>query len=351
MDLYKYFRELVSIPSPSKGEGKVSEYMKEKLTKKGFSYREDSVGNLLFYRSLEGKKTIISGHMDTVPPAVYAHLEEDEERFFTDGTTALGADDKCALAAMIVLAESYTGDDLVILLTVAEEIGLWGSSQIDISFFTGLDISQAYILDAQKSVGTVIVEAVGKTRMKISFKGRKAHAGFKPEAGINAIVAASDFVSSIQTGRLGPSTTSNIGSFIAEGTTNVVPDLAEIVLEVRSDKTPERNAIIADYKEKAVLAASKHKAEVEFFEEDLYTEYSIDPESEIVQRAMRAIKAIGLEPKTSSTTGGSDANNLNKLGIKSVVLTSGYFNGHATTDYIDKIELERLYKTARALFN
>ena len=94
MNLERYFRELVSLPSPSRDEGKVSKYMKDKLSGFGYKFFEDSVGNLLFYKDIEGEKIMLSGHMDTVPPAVNAILVEDDEKFFTDGTTALGADDK-----------------------------------------------------------------------------------------------------------------------------------------------------------------------------------------------------------------------------------------------------------------
>ena len=124
MNLERYFRELVALPSPSRDEGKVESYMKDKLSGFGYSFLEDSVGNLLFYKDKAGEKIMLSGHMDTVPPAVNAVLVEDDEKFFTDGTTALGADDKCALASILSVAEGYDGNNLIILLCVAEEIGL-----------------------------------------------------------------------------------------------------------------------------------------------------------------------------------------------------------------------------------
>ena len=349
MNLERYFRELVALPSPSRDEGKVASYMKDKLSGFGYSFLEDAVGNLLFYKDKAGEKIMLSGHMDTVPPAVNAVLVEDDEKFFTDGTTALGADDKCALASILSVAEGYDGNNLIILLCVAEEIGLWGSSQLKKEFFSPFDIKHAYILDAQRSVGSIITKAVGKTRMTLKFHGLKAHAGFKPEAGINAIVMAADFASSIKTGRLAEFATSNIGSFVSEGTTNVVPDYAEIVMEVRSSETSHRNEIVESYKTAAIETAKKYNGSVDIILEDLYTEYSIDKDSKIVQRAIKAIESAGIEANTLSTTGGSDANNLNKIGIESVVLTSGYFNGHATSEYIEKKELRNLYNVAKAL--
>lgn len=351
MKIEEYFKKLVHLPSPSKSEKAVSDYMKQILYSFGFYCKEDNAGNLLFYRSTEGDKTVLSAHMDTVPPAVNAVLVEDDERFSTDGSTALVADDKCGLAAILKVAEEYAGDDLAILLTVAEEIGLWGSSQLDKAFFDFLQIKHIYVLDATGNVGTIINSQVGKSRVTLEFTGRKAHAGFKPESGINAIVMASEFVASIKTGRLEPSTTSNIGSFIAEGTTNVVPDRATVVLEVRSNRCEKRFEIIESYIATAEKAAAKHGGSVSAINEDLYTEYSVAEDAEIIKKAVEAFKAIGIDPKVAATTGGSDANNLNKLGLRAVVLTSGYFNAHSTSEYIDKKELELLYKIARALFS
>ncbi|MBO5770589.1 MAG: M20/M25/M40 family metallo-hydrolase [Spirochaetales bacterium] len=351
MNVEKYFRELIAIPSPSKNECKVSSYMKEKLSSFGFSYREDEVGNILFYRTLEGEKIVLSSHMDTVPPAVNAVMLEDDEKFFTDGTTALGADDKCGLAAILSVAEEYKGDDYAILLTVAEEIGLWGSSHLKKEFLDTINIKHVFVMDATGDVGTIINSQVGKSRVTLTFNGKKSHAGFKPENGINAIVMASNFISSIKTGRLEELTTSNIGSFIAEGTTNVVPDKATVVFEVRSNRSETRFEIIREYIAKATEAASKLGGSVDVFEEDLYTEYCVNEDSDIIRHALKSFSSIGIDAKIKSTTGGSDSNNLNKFGISSVVLTSGYYSAHSTSEYIEKKQLGLLYKIARALFN
>lgn len=351
MKVEEYFKKLIHIPSPSRNEGQVSDYMKERLLRFGFKYKEDSVGNLLFYRTTEGAKIVLSAHMDTVPPAVNAVLVEDGDRFCTDGTTALGADDKCGLAAILAIAEDYEGEDYAILLTVAEEIGLWGSSKLTKEFLSVIDIKYVYVLDAAGDVGTIINSQVGKSRVTLTFKGRKSHAGFNPESGINAIAMASDFVSSIKLGRLEKSTTSNVGSFIAEGTTNVVPDKATVVFEVRSDSSEKRFTVIEDYLCKAREAAAKHGGSLDIQNEDLYTEYRVDESSGLIKHALNAFEAIGIKAEVASTTGGSDSNNLNKIGIASVVLTSGYHNAHSTDEYIEKKQLALLYKAAAALFS
>ena len=44
----------------------MSAYIIHKMTEYGYVFRDDSVGNLLFYRSVSGEKTMLATHMDTV---------------------------------------------------------------------------------------------------------------------------------------------------------------------------------------------------------------------------------------------------------------------------------------------
>lgn len=342
MDYIDYFKALVSIPSPSKGEGKVASYIKSALSSFGYAYKSDEVGNMLFYKNTKTPKLIFSCHMDTVPPAVNAHMVENDDRFLTDGTTALGADDKAGLAVLLDLAEHYEGDDLAILCDVAEEIGLWGSNHLKKEFFSPIKVKGCYVIDAQGNVGAITKSAVGKTRLTINITGKSAHAGFCPENGVNAIKIGALICDNIECGKLNPFTTCNIGSFISNGSTNVVPDKATIQLEVRSNDTSLRNSIIAGIKETSERIANEKNGKASFIEEDLYSPYSISIGSKLVANARKAIENIGREPLLKDTTGGSDANNLNQIGIESVVLSTGYFNAHSTSEYIEKKELKAL---------
>lgn len=348
MDCFEYFKKLVSLPSPSKDEGLVSAFLKEEMTSFGYSYNEDEVGNLLFYKNPGTEKTLFCAHMDTVQPALNAHLVETEDRFETDKETALGADDKAALAVMLEVARD-ADDNFALLAICAEEIGLYGSSKLNRKFFSPITIEYAYVFDAQKSVGTIISSAIGKSRLTLSFKGKSAHAGFAPENGVNAIMMASTFCSSLTIGRIDKNTTSNIGSFIAEGSTNVVPELATVQLEVRSDSNQKRYAMIDEMLKKANEVAKDFKGTVESVNEDLYQPYSIDKESELFKKAESAISKAGLDVNVESTTGGSDANNLNKLGIPTLLFTSGYYNGHAKSEYIEKKEFVAMRDIMRNL--
>ena len=349
MNRYDYFRKLVSIPSPSRHEEEMRSYIRSVLLPLGYSVREDEAGNLLFFREGQGSGICLAAHMDTVAPAVNAVMKEDEERFFTDGTTALGADDKCAIAIMLELAEE--GADAPLLFFSAEEIGLWGSAHMDPHLTDGLGIECVYVIDAQGDVGGIIREAVGKSRLTISVRGKSAHAGFAPEKGISALTCLADIVMNIPQGRPDEYSTCSVGSFIAEGSTNVVPDRAEAILEVRSLIDENRERIIKSIMEMAEERAAYHGAEVTFTHERLYTHYSHESDDPYIQRVSSALKKAGADVSVKSTTGGSDANNLNAIGIRAIVLTSGYYNAHGKSEYLDKKQFDTMAKAMKTVLS
>ena len=119
MTIYEHLRSLLAIPSPSWREDGVSAYIIDRMTECGYAFRDDECGNLLFWRSMDGPKPMLCCHMDTVERALEPHVLEDDEAFFTDGLTALGADDKAAIAAVLAAAEDRP--DALFLFTRAEE--------------------------------------------------------------------------------------------------------------------------------------------------------------------------------------------------------------------------------------
>ena len=340
MDVFEHFRNLVAIPSPSWKEDGVSSYIIMKMTEYGYFFKDDVRGNLLFWRKPTGTKTMMVCHMDTVERAVNSHMLENDEYFYTDGHTALGADDKAALAAVLTAAER--GLDALFLFTRAEELGLQGSAKLTKEFFEPFNIKAAYILDAAGSVGMCISSAPGKNRIEITMLGRTAHAGFSPEKGINAIKAAAAAIALSPSGRIDEETTCNVGSFLAPGSTNIVPDRATYIYEVRSLSDEKRKNISDEIINNAHKAAEEMGAECRTELYDLYSPYILSEADPALTHAMEAAAAIGREALTRPTSGGSDANNLRRLGLDAVTLSIGYENAHSVNERIAKSEMEAL---------
>lgn len=349
MNTEELFRKLVSISSPSWKESAIAEFIRNTMTDYGYLCLEDSYGNMLFYLNTAGSKLMFSAHMDTVAKAGNAHLIETEDRFMTDGTTALGADDKCALAALIAVAESKP--DVLFLFTVAEEQGLAGSALIDRSFFDSFSIKAAFIFDIEGDIGKAAISAPGKAYIKLMFHGISAHAGFEPEKGRSALLAAAEAAAAIPSGRIDNETTANIGCLVSEGSINVVPDYAEMKLEVRSQSIEKLEALISDILSIAQKTADKAGNSLESNVKLLYKPYRIGEESKALQLAGESADMIGRKLETAPTSGGSDANTLRALGIDAIVLSAGYIVPHSTAEHIGKAELRMLEKQIKALIS
>lgn len=140
--LWKHFDEILSIPRPSKQEEGMRRYILGLAERKGYRWREDSVGNFVVEKPASpGKEgapiVVLQSHVDMVTeknsdvtfdftrdPIV---PRRDGEYVKASGTT-LGADNGIGVAAMLAVLEA---DDLVhgpleLLFTVDEETGLTG---------------------------------------------------------------------------------------------------------------------------------------------------------------------------------------------------------------------------------
>src|SRR5947209_8964033 len=128
--LRQMFLELVALNSPPGEESQVAAYCEARLRSAGFETSRDAAGNLIAARGLDhpGQPIFLSGHMDTVAPTAGLDVREEDGTFRTNGRTILGADDKCAVAALLEVAlqieeRRLPHGPLRILLSVREEVG------------------------------------------------------------------------------------------------------------------------------------------------------------------------------------------------------------------------------------
>ncbi|NCC12355.1 MAG: M20/M25/M40 family metallo-hydrolase [Spirochaetia bacterium] len=340
------FLSLVSFDSPSFEEDRLALYLEHKLLSLGLSTQYDEAGNLYAYLPGSGPTVLLNAHMDTVELARGAKPVIEHGIIRTDGTTALGADDKAALAAILSVLETIREKglehpNLVVLFTTAEEQGLLGAKKIDPSLLAGVDY--AFTLDASQDVGLAITAAPSYDRIEAIFTGKGAHAGFKPETGISAIQMGSDAVSAMHLLRIDEETTANIGSFIAEGAKNIVCDKATLVFEARSLSNEKLEKQVSSMKETLEASAAKHGGAVQIIHDRLYDAYRHHPEAPVLQVFRKACETLSLPLREEPTLGGSDANILNVLGIPALVCSIGYEEAHTKGEYISIEQLEKLY--------
>jgi len=141
------FLELVTIASPTRDERQVAEKIKSELAEMNLEAVEDdagskirgNTGNLLVNipGNVEGAPSLLfAAHMDTVPLAVGSKPVIEDGYIKSDGTTALGGDNRAGVAEILeavreIKEHDLPHGDLQLLFTVAEEGGLLGARALD----------------------------------------------------------------------------------------------------------------------------------------------------------------------------------------------------------------------------
>jgi len=232
--LVSLFLSLVAIDSPSGKEENLRSHVLGLLQVQGIPYQQDAYGNVLaFVNCKENPPLTIACHLDTVPNAVGVKSIIDDGVITSDGTTALGADDKIAVALALLLAEEkHLYGPFGLLFTVSEEKRFLGAKHLDPSLLEQLH--QVFVFDTGWPVGTAIIHAPSKLDIHLTFIGKAAHAGVSPELGISAISIAAKAITAMRLLRIDEMTTANIGSIHGGESTNVVCDQVRVHMEVRS---------------------------------------------------------------------------------------------------------------------
>jgi tripeptide aminopeptidase len=317
-----------------------------------------------------GPRLLFATHLDTVPLCAGAKPKREGNRIVSDGTTALGGDNRTGCAVLVTLAETLLKHKLpyppiTLLFTVREESGLHGARELKAADLGGA--TMCFNVDGGRAA-ELITGAVGQQNWEVEIRGKASHAGVAPEKGISAtLVAATALVEAQRGGWFGKvikpdgSGTSNPGIFggkdgkAAGDATNVVTDYVYVKGEARSSDEKFAAAIVAGYRDAFRKAGAMVKdaggeiAEVKFSAEPSYPPFNMPNNEPVLVHAKRAAESIGLKPTTVFSNGGLDANWLVKHGLPTVTIGSGQYEIHTVKEYVDVAEFADGCRLAVAL--
>ncbi|UVF21646.1 M20/M25/M40 family metallo-hydrolase [Microvirga terrae] len=303
-----------------------------------------------------GPRLLFATHLDTVPLCAGAKPRREGDRIVSDGTTALGGDNRTGCAILVVLAETLLKHNLphppiTLLFTVREESGLHGARELD-----PVDLGGAVMcinVDGQDP-NDLIIGAVGQENWEVEIIGKASHAGVAPEKGISAsLVGAIGLAEAQREGWFGKVVkadgkgTSNVGIFggkdgkAAGDATNVVTDYAFIKGEARSPTSAFATAIAQGFEgafrrgREAVKDDQGEMAEMTFTHTPSYPPFNLDETAPVVRRATRAMTMLGLTPNYVFSNGGLDANWLDKHGVPTVTIGAGQAEIHTIKEYVN----------------
>ena len=260
----------------------------------------------------------------------------------TDGTTLLGADDKAGIAEIMTAAEfllkaRMNHATLKIGFTPDEEIGR-GADKFDVK---GFGADYAYTADGGP-IGEIEYENFNAAAAKAEFKGLNIHPGSAKDKMVNSQYIAMEFQSLLPAAQK-PEHTEGYEGFI---------HLTDMQGEVEQSTLRYiiRDHDMAKFEEKkAVMAAAADFINAKYGEgtclltvRDSYfnMKQCIEPVMYVVDRAKRAMSAVGMNPVEVPIRGGTDGARLSYEGLPCPNLCTGGENYHGRFEFIPVEDME-----------
>src|SRR5688500_14838204 len=168
-DVVALCAELLSIKSPTGGEGKAVELVSRWLLARGWNVtvQEVTPGRGNVWASRAGGGVTLSTHLDTVPPHVPPRLDGD--RLYGRGS----CDAKGIAAAMLAAADrlAQSGEERVdLLFVVGEEKGSDGARAAN-----HLAATSRFLVNGEPTESKLASGAKGSLRVTVRTRGREAH--------------------------------------------------------------------------------------------------------------------------------------------------------------------------------
>jgi acetylornithine deacetylase/succinyl-diaminopimelate desuccinylase-like protein len=307
--------------------------------------------NLLF-STVEGEKgpLVIHGHMDTVPAGPRETWDHDpfggeivDGLLYGRGAADMKGPVAALAEAMIQYHDEGHKTPLLMLATSDEESGCSGAEEVAKS--RQLDGVQ-YGVCAEPTSLNVLVGEKGILWSRLVIVGKAAHAS-RPEEGLNAIelciqalevLTGSEY--SYEPDTLLGTPTMNIGLIRGGVKVNVVPDLCEARLDMRTVKGQTPEGLLETMNKRLETAGLSNQAKVEYIhgKPAVVTPY----ESEIVKISIDAVtRIIGVKQKPTAATYGTDCSVLQpKIGIINVICGPGSIEqAHQPNEFIEVDQL------------
>ena len=269
----------------------------------------------------------------------------------TDGTTLLGADDKAGVAEIMTAAENLLNSTekhatLKIGFTPDEEIGR-GADLFDVK---GFGADYAYTVDGG-ALGELEYENFNAAGAKVVFHGLNIHPGSAKNKMINSQYIAMEFQQMLPPAQR-PEHTQNYEGFIhltdMEGDVEC-STLRYIIRDHDLELFCQKKALMSSVAEFLNQKYGDGTVELQIRDSYFNMREKIEPCMYVVERAERAMRAVGVTPITVPIRGGTDGARLSYEGLPCPNLCTGGENYHGRFEYIPVEDMEQVTKILVAI--
>ena len=262
----------------------------------------------------------------------------------TDGTTLLGADDKAGVCAIVSAVEKVIKNNLPhgcikICFTPDEEIGR-GADHFDVKKF---DADYAYTVDGG-GLGELEYENFNAASAKVEFRGVSIHPGSAKDKMKNAQLMAMEFNSLLPADQT-PAATEGYEGFFHLIESHGDCEYAELIYIIRDHdraKFEEKKALLSEISKKIEEKYGANSCTVAIKDSYYNMKEIIDQNMYTVERAVAAMKAVGVEPEIVPIRGGTDGARLSFMGLPCPNICTGGENFHSRFEYIPIESLEKV---------
>ena len=300
-------------------------------------------GRPVFWWGAQNPDVIVLAHLDTVwPKGSFQSLWSIKENV----ASGPGIFDMKAGFIQGLFAMKGIDGSVALVATSDEETGSTTSKE----FIKEISAKAKAVLVVEATLnGKVKTGRKGTAMYQVKIHGKASHAGLEPEKGVNATVEMGHAilaVSGLENKELG---TTVVPTMLRSGnTTNTVPDLAVLDIDVRSFSMAELQRVDAAVRNlSAVNPAARYEITGGFNRPPLETTSTIA----LYERAERVAKALGMPPLGHASVGGaSDGNFAAAAGAQVLDGLGAVGDGaHAAHVWVDITTLENRSALLHAL--
>ena len=303
-------------------------------------------GRPVFWWGAKNPKIVLLCHLDTVWPK---GSFQPTWKIEADTATGPGVFDmKAGFVQALYAISQINGaqDNVALVATTDEETGSATSKELIERL---AKTAQAVLVFEASLNGKVKTGRKGTAMYQVSVIGKASHAGLEPEMGINATTELAKLVMQISTLENPEFGTTAVPTVMQSGTTtNTVPALAKLDIDVRSFTISELNRI-----DKSIRALSSDVAKVEVTGGINRPPLETSSSMELYEKLEKVAKDLGLSPIGHASVGGASDGNLAAAAGAKVLDGLGAIGvgAHAPGESIKISTIEERIKLTTAFIN
>ncbi|MSW39636.1 MAG: M20/M25/M40 family metallo-hydrolase [Actinobacteria bacterium] len=291
-------------------------------------------GRPVFWWGSDQPKVLVLAHLDTVwPKGSFTPL------WSVEGDVVRGPgvfDMKTGFVQALYALKGIEGD-VALVATTDEETGSHTSKSLILDLSSKADA--VLVLEASLD-GKVKTGRKGTSMYQISVHGLASHAGLEPEKGINATTAMAHLILQLAALEDGAHGTTVVPTTLKSGTTtNTVPDLATLDIDVRSFSQDELHRVDTAMR---ALSVNIQGARVEVTGGLNRPPLEPSSTSELYEIAEKVAANLGMAPLGFANVGGASDGNFAAAAGARVLDGLGAVGGgaHAANEWIDASTIE-----------